>query len=179
MISNVIILGRSTFAFGPKLVRVILASWALGRPSPHRDSKRNKQSFSDRALVRTRDSNIRQNVLRRREKGGGGGGEGGEEKQRQKQNNKPNDSSPPRDRESYWSPRLRRTANHRLWLWLWLPLRNHSPSCGAEIETRSLAGEKKSGTRLNGPPMLNLGLGVGEDITVPQLRGHVKDGNLI
>jgi hypothetical protein len=34
----------------------------------------------DRALVRTLDSNIRQNVLRRREKGGGGGGggEGGE-----------------------------------------------------------------------------------------------------
>jgi hypothetical protein len=31
----------------------------------------------DRALVRTLDSNIRQNVLRRREKGGGGG-EGGE-----------------------------------------------------------------------------------------------------
>jgi hypothetical protein len=41
----------------------------------------------------------------------------------------------------------RRTANHRLWLWLRLrlrlPLRNHSPSCGAGIETRSLAGEQK------------------------------------
>jgi hypothetical protein len=58
-------------------------------------------------------------------------------------------------RESYWSPRLRRTANHRLWLWLWLPLRNRSPSCGAEIETGASLVNKKSGTRRNGPPMLN------------------------
>lgn len=101
---NVIILGRSTFAFGPKLVRVILASWALGRPSPHRDSKRNKQSFSfnlspqlatGHSFVRLIQTFARMYCGEERKE------EEEEEKeekqkQRQKQNNKPIDSSPPR-----------------------------------------------------------------------------------
>jgi hypothetical protein len=90
MISNVIILGRSTFAFGPKLVRMILASCLIGIgqtiAAPRLETEQTKLQLQlvaatcDRALVRTLDSNIRQNVLRRREKGGGGGGggEGGE-----------------------------------------------------------------------------------------------------
>jgi hypothetical protein len=85
MISNVIILGRSTFAFGPKLVRVILAT-GQAIAAPRLETEQTKLQLQlvaatcDRALVHTLNSNIHQNVLQRREKGGGGGegGEGGE-----------------------------------------------------------------------------------------------------
>jgi hypothetical protein len=99
------------------------------------------------------------------------------QKQRQKQNNKPIDSSPPRVilEPPGFVVRL---------------IIGCGCGCGClcgtilpAVALRSRLGaslvNKKSGTRLNGPPMLNLGLGVGEDITVPQLRRHVKDGTVI
>jgi hypothetical protein len=154
MISNVIILGRSTFAFGPKLVRMILASCLIGIgqtiAAPRLETEQtNKQSFnlSPQLVIGNSFVGWIQTFA-----GIYCGEEREAEAEAEQQNHRLVFSA------SHWSPRLRRTANHRLWLWLWLwlPLRNHSPSCGAE---RSGLGaslvHRKSGTRLNVPSRLD------------------------